>query len=258
MKVPRVFDDKVRLCHRADPNMPEAKMIVREKIVKEKAKYTLQSHALPLQESTVASVAEVVRHELRQALASPQPYAAPRCHSNSYTYADTVHRRLAPEVSYQPNGYSYADAFRRPTPMPALQYLEPYPVTAWTQQDSVRRPYIRNTNIWRTADHRPLCYNFGEPGHIYRFCPHRLAQYHGSAPTTTCRQFDGSRALIDDDQAGWWEGSATFWTRSSSPARFGSPNRRSFELPKIPPMLPKHVSTTMKTPPRKLRLQTWL
>lgn len=204
------------------------RQIVREEIAKENAKYTLQSQAPPQQESTVASVAEVVRHELRQAFASPQQYSAPPHRPNSCTYADAVRRPLAPEVSYQPNGYSYADAVRRPTPMPAPQYLEPYPVAAWAQQDSVRRPYMRKTDIWRTADRRPLCYNCGEPGHIYRFCPHRRAEYRGSAPTATRRQFDESRAPIDDDQAGRREGSSTFRTRSPSPARFGSPSRRSF------------------------------
>ncbi|KAH8037981.1 hypothetical protein HPB51_020262 [Rhipicephalus microplus] len=128
------------------------RQIVREEIAKENAKYTLQSQAPPQQESTVASVAEVNRHELRQAFASPQQYSAPPHRPNSCTYADAVRHPLAPEVSYQPNEYSYADAVSRPTPMPAPQYLEPYPVAAWTQQDSVRRPYMWETDIRRTAD----------------------------------------------------------------------------------------------------------
>ncbi|KAH7958120.1 hypothetical protein HPB51_027896 [Rhipicephalus microplus] len=95
------------------------------KLEKMNVRLATQSQAPPHQESTVASVAEVVRHELRQAFASPQQYSASPHRPNSCTYADAVRCPLAPDVSYQPNGYSYADAVRRPTPMPAPQYLEP-------------------------------------------------------------------------------------------------------------------------------------
>lgn len=204
------------------------RQIVREEIAKENARCTSPSQSPQQQEFTVASVAEVVRQELRQAFASPEQYPDASYQPNAYTYGDAVRRPLAPEPSYQPDAYSYADAVRRPLPMPAPQYRQPPPVAAWAQQDPIRRPQLRKTDIWRTADRRPLCYNCGEPGHIYRFCPHRPAGYRGSAPAATRRQFCESRAPIDDDLAGRQESSATFRTRSPSPARFASPSRRSF------------------------------
>ncbi|XP_042144909.1 uncharacterized protein LOC120849220, partial [Ixodes scapularis] len=39
--------------------------------------------------------------------------------------------------------------------------------------------------IWRTPDHRPLCFHCGKAGHVYRFCPYRrlgLRGFSGDAP----------------------------------------------------------------------------
>lgn len=180
--------------------------IVREEIAKENAR---QAAPPPPQECTVASVAEVVRNELRQAFAVPEP---------------------RPETHFEPTPYSYADVLRRPLPMPTLpppQYCPQQPVAAWTQREPIRRPQLRRTDIWRLPDRRPLCYGCGEPGRIYRYCPHRGTDYQGNAFAAPRRQFDESRSAFGDSTAGR-QVSSSVRSRSPSPSRFPSPNRPSF------------------------------
>ncbi|KAG0411591.1 hypothetical protein HPB47_011263 [Ixodes persulcatus] len=43
-------------------------------------------------------------------------------------------------------------------------------------------PTPRKTDVWRTADRRPLCYHCGEADHIYRSCPYRRLGLRGFHP----------------------------------------------------------------------------
>lgn len=75
-----------------------------------------------------------------------------------------------------PRGTSLELCRRGPTssPSPEVPPFQPRTVTVpWRQRESVRRPPVRRTDLWRTADRRPLCFHCGAPGHIARFCPHR-------------------------------------------------------------------------------------
>ncbi|KAH7936429.1 hypothetical protein HPB52_023414 [Rhipicephalus sanguineus] len=76
------------------------RQIVHEEIEKENARCTSLSQAPPQQEFTVASVAEVICQELRQAFASPEQYSDASYQPIAHTYGDAVHRPLAPELLY--------------------------------------------------------------------------------------------------------------------------------------------------------------
>ncbi|GFY33824.1 CCHC-type domain-containing protein [Trichonephila clavipes] len=55
-------------------------------------------------------------------------------------------------------------------------------------QDEVERvlgpskfpPEPRKTDVWRTADNRPVCFHCGRPGHVMRYCRERKAVFDNS------------------------------------------------------------------------------
>lgn len=155
------------------------------------------------------SIAEMVRAEVRQAVHVPEQYEAPQ-------------QRPRPEMSY-------AEAVRRPPPSSAYSMVHPA-----QQLDVSFRPRstphmaearTRKSDVWRTADYKPLCYHCGEAGHIYRMCPYRHVGLRGFAPNAP-RPRPGERppeieSFVANRRNGdqrWHE------PRSSSPARYRSPS----------------------------------
>ncbi|GFU15286.1 CCHC-type domain-containing protein [Trichonephila clavipes] len=41
-------------------------------------------------------------------------------------------------------------------------------------------PEPRKTDVWRTADNRPVCFHCGRPGHVMRYCRERKAVFDSS------------------------------------------------------------------------------
>ncbi|GFU57803.1 uncharacterized protein TNCV_1850641 [Trichonephila clavipes] len=41
-------------------------------------------------------------------------------------------------------------------------------------------PEPRKTDVWRTADNRPVCFHCGRPGHVMRYCRERKAVFDNS------------------------------------------------------------------------------
>lgn len=159
----------------------------------------------------ILSVADVVRQEIRQALSAPEPRHQPM-----------------PQVDY-------AAALRCPTPavpaaatMPTSPYSRPQPSDSWSQSEVPPRPQVRKTDVWRTADHRPLCYHCGEPGHVYRRCPYREIGLPGFAPTALRPRFGERPAAIADYLATRRAAESSRRSRSPSPARYASPSRRDY------------------------------
>ncbi|GFX44352.1 CCHC-type domain-containing protein [Trichonephila clavipes] len=44
-------------------------------------------------------------------------------------------------------------------------------------------PEPRKTDVWRTADNRPVCFHCGRPGHVMRYCRERKAVFDNSLET---------------------------------------------------------------------------
>ncbi|GFS95274.1 CCHC-type domain-containing protein [Trichonephila clavipes] len=49
-------------------------------------------------------------------------------------------------------------------------------------------PAPRKTDVWRTADNRPVCFHCGRPGHVMRYCRERKAVFDN--PRNRRRNFD--------------------------------------------------------------------
>ncbi|GFT38369.1 CCHC-type domain-containing protein [Trichonephila clavipes] len=49
-------------------------------------------------------------------------------------------------------------------------------------------PEPRKTDVWRTADNRPVCFHCGRPGHVMRYCRERKAVFELSKPPTELRR----------------------------------------------------------------------
>lgn len=168
-------------------------------IVQEELRKSQVNSQEPVVAST-SSIAEIVREELRQTLAPPGPcLEAPQV-----TYAGVLRRPLAPIV---------------PPQEPPTEFLPPPRHTL--------RPQVRKTDLWRTADRRPLCYHCGEPGHVYRRCPYREIGLPGFPPTARRPRIGERPAAIDDYLAGRQAPTSIHRSRSPSPGRRGSPSRRN-------------------------------
>lgn len=158
------------------------------------------------------SIGAMIQEEVRQAL-HPSPTPTPAPDAPIPTYAAAVRRHLPAHNT------SYANSWRATATQPAPTY------------SPVRQPVTRKTDVWRTADRRPLCYHCGEPNHVYRRCPYRrlgLPGFHPNAP----RPERGTRPEAIEDylrrqQTPFTAGSdpsPNSFRRSRSPARWRSPS----------------------------------
>ncbi|GFV22700.1 CCHC-type domain-containing protein [Trichonephila clavipes] len=52
----------------------------------------------------------------------------------------------------------------------------------WKYRAPVQKfpPEPRKTDVWRTADNRPVCFHCGRPGHVMRYCRERKAVFDNS------------------------------------------------------------------------------
>lgn len=263
-------EDLARLFRRADPAMPEPKKLrylmhgvkeqlfaglVRnpprtvqefikeataiERAVQERSRqYARMATSAPGNAASLtsddSSLRELIRSVLREELsklgiAPPQP--AP---SLSRIVREELHQALSPpDPPAQEIPASYAAALRqqtsvRPTP-PFHQELPP--VQSWPMPERVlTRTPVRKTDMWRTADRRPLCYHCGEPGHIYRRCPYRDIGLRGFPPSAPRPRLGQRPVEIADYLAARNTTNTPSFTRRSrspSPATDFSPTRRA-------------------------------
>ncbi|KAG0423636.1 hypothetical protein HPB47_000596 [Ixodes persulcatus] len=139
-------------------------------------------------------VRDIVREELRKMLPAAD---RPSSISLAEVVREEVHRAFQPEVPINTTTpeeptLSYAAMARRP-PQANRQATAPprrdppmpqYPRRQEEQVQDVRpeQPSPKKTDVWRTANRRPLCYHCGEADHIYRSCPYRRLGLRGFHP----------------------------------------------------------------------------
>ncbi|GFW65640.1 transposon Ty3-I Gag-Pol polyprotein [Trichonephila clavipes] len=92
-------------------------------------------------------------------------------------------------------------------------------------------PEPRKTDVWRTADNRPVCFHCGRPGHVMRYCRERKAVFDNSRNRR--RNFDdvGTEEIRRPNSSRRFTPSPT---RGRSPIRryrSPSPYRRSSQSP---------------------------
>ncbi|KAH8023288.1 hypothetical protein HPB51_011731 [Rhipicephalus microplus] len=154
--------------------IPEDQSSLRD-LIREIVREELQKFRNPVAQTPVASVAELVRHEIRHAFST----AGPGDEHRPMSYADAVRRSPSgtsppyhpvPTAPWSPR---QEQTLSRPPSQPT--YHQASTAAPWTssQEGRLRRPPLRRTDAWRTIDRRPLCFNCGGAGHIARHCWHR-------------------------------------------------------------------------------------
>ncbi|XP_077538644.1 uncharacterized protein LOC144151464 [Haemaphysalis longicornis] len=157
-------------------------------------------------QAQVASLTDVIREEVQQALGTSTPS----------------------EVPQELQAMTYSAAVRRPRPAPTRrQEAPPYRRPLSPARPPVARNQTpRKTDVWRTPDNRPLCYHCGEADHIYRRCPYKRLGLRGFSVDAPRPRYGQRPAEIEEYLSNTNRGPARF-NRSPSPYPYQSPNRRS-------------------------------
>lgn len=152
--------------------LTQIKEFVREEVAR-------QLSILPTTEkpshSLAPAIRQMIQEQVTEALPSssqPAPVAAP------LTYAEAAARAPRLPVFSPPPSAPRPPLFS-PAPLPR----QPAAHFFGAQQ--------QDTNPWRTADNRPICYACGTPGHVARFCRRRFPAFMGTtrAPNYGFRPF---------------------------------------------------------------------
>lgn len=212
--------------------LPEGGGTSLREVIREIVREEIRQLGIAPMAPAVASVADVVREEVRQAFSSPDWQAAPR----RCTYAEALCRPppatsmlLTPSTTpTQPPPPSPTPYLRQSQPPPAMPYRR-QPIAAPRSYGEFPAGYpLRKTDLWRTADRRPLCFHCGEAGHVYRACHYRAAGFPRFPTNYSYPRFDAPRTCDDNPSNFRPEGSTTPRSRSPSPARYTQPTRRDF------------------------------
>ncbi|GFY64653.1 hypothetical protein TNIN_239101 [Trichonephila inaurata madagascariensis] len=79
----------------------------------------------------------------------------------------------------------------------------------------------RKTDLWRTADSRPVCFHCGRSGHVVRYCRERRAIFNDY------RRNNPRNYNLPDEYENNAKHDAPIGRRPPSPARGRSPTRRT-------------------------------
>ncbi|KAM7311069.1 uncharacterized protein ISCGN_007977 [Ixodes scapularis] len=162
-------------------DLPGIRDIIRE-VVREEIRKMLPA----TDRSSSLSLAEVVREEVHRAF---QPEVPIKTTPEEPTLSYAAMARRPPQANRQTTAPP-----RRDPPMPQ------YPRRQEGQVQYVRpeQPSSRKTDVWRTADRRPLCYHCGEADHVYRRCPYRRLGLRGFHPNDPRPRYGERPREIDE------------------------------------------------------------
>lgn len=164
----------------------------------------------PTSTPEVSSLASIIREEVQHALGTHEPCQVTNA-PEVMTYASAARRVVSPPTLRR-------DAIMPERRLPSTRVETRAPPSA--------RTALRKTDIWRAPDRRPLCYHCGEAGHVYRRCPYREMGLRGFPPTAPPpRRGERPRDIANYLTAAEWR--PRYASRSPSPARYQSPERRS-------------------------------
>ncbi|GFW82076.1 CCHC-type domain-containing protein [Trichonephila clavipes] len=123
----------------------------------------------------VSLIRTIVREEVHRLVNQTQESLDSNPQSLEEIVQDEVERVLAP-VSTKPT-----ETRPRPT----------YAAVTRKYRAPVQKfpPEPRKTDVWRTADNRPVCFHCGRPGHVMRYCRERLS-------LTTLETADGTSTTL--------------------------------------------------------------
>ncbi|GFU24812.1 CCHC-type domain-containing protein [Trichonephila clavipes] len=127
---------------------------------------------IPTDETHLVSlIRTIVREEVHRLVNQTQESLDSDPQSLEEIVQDEVEKGLAP-VSAKPT-----ETRPRPT----------YAAVTRESRAPVQRfpPQPRKTDVWRTADNRPVCFHCGRPGHVMRYCQERKAVFDDYRKTPT-------------------------------------------------------------------------
>lgn len=172
---------------------------------------------------TVATIADVIREEVRRAVEPPTS----EVERSVPTYTDVL--RTAAPVTRPVSAYT--DVVRTPAPVaPVFRPAAPQPFQRVLNPATRYEPrrLERKAALWRTSDNRPLCYHCGEDGHVIRHCPYRRMGLRGFSPDAPRPRY-GERPREIQEYLAVNELPSTprvvHQSRSPSPRRYSSPGR---------------------------------
>lgn len=161
------------------------------------------------EETDLASlIRQIVREEVQRALS---PVNEPRFQSIEAIVREEVQDALSPITQVKQPWTEVSSKTRRP---------QRFPISV-NRQRPVAEPEPRRTDVWRTADNKPVCFHCGRPGHVVRYCRDRRAIFEASRQNRR----DAAQSEIElMDPADYSR--KTTRTSSPSPTRGRSPTRR--------------------------------
>lgn len=142
-------------------NCDDLRQLVRQ-IVREELQSLRTNQASP----PTVSIAEMIREEVKQAVRMPETVEETQPEEPRCSYAAAVR-----QSHYCPP----------PTVAPIAPRL-PFSLRPRSNPRYSVEPPPRKSDLWRTPDHKPLCFHCGEAGHVYRACPYRRIGLRGFAP----------------------------------------------------------------------------
>lgn len=182
-------------------------------------------------------IREILQEELRKFFPTSDTSERPASVSVAQVIREEVQRALLPETplntAIESPVMTYAMAARQPrlsvTREPAGAPRRDATMPSYYQSRRSSPPVPRKTDVWRTADNRPLCFHCGEADHVYRRCPYRELGLRGFHPSAPCPRLGEQPREIEEylRRTPPPVSVAARGPRSPSPHRPLSPLRRS-------------------------------
>ena len=165
--------------------------------------------AIDQQTDLISLVRQIVREEIQRTMSlAVDPEPQDQCIET--VVREEVANALAP-LSRTTSAWTKVKPRRQPT----------YAAVARPPRPVAQQPQ-RKTDVWRTADSRPVCFHCGRPGHVVRYCRERKAIF----DTYRANRRDFARPLSNEGPCTDEYRRPASRSPSPGPSRGRSPTRR--------------------------------